>query len=313
MLADFQNEIVWAQKYRPRTVDECILPKGTKKEFLGFIESNQIPNLLCSSTTPGTGKTTVILALAKQLNFDTMMINASLDNGIDTVRNQIVQFSSSISFDHSRKLIFLDEADQLSMNAQTALRGTMEEFSSNVSFALTCNHVQKIIEPIRSRCTCIEFVVPQSERSEIAKQFLNRCYQILDTEKIDYDKKVVAELIKRHFPDFRRTINEIQRLSSGGISTGSLSTSSNSLAGLVSAIKANNFRDVRTWTAENDIDYGSVYSDLFSVMKDSVVPESMPPLVILLDDHQSNQGMCANQELHLLACSLKLMSECKFR
>lgn len=307
------NEVVWAQKYRPTTIEECILPDSTKNVFQGFVDSNTIPNLLCSSVTPGTGKTTAVLALANQTGYDTMMINASLDNGIDTVRNQIIQFSSSISFSGNRKLIILDEADQLSLNAQTALRGTMEQFSNNVSFALTCNTVQKIIEPIRSRCANIEFSINQSERAKVAKLFLNRCFEILNLEGVEYDKKVVAELVKRYFPDFRRTINEIQRLSSGRIDAGSLSNISNSLSLLVTAIKSSNFRDARTFVGENDIDYGPIYSDLYNALREVVVPESIPALIILLDDYQATQAMCANPEIHLLACIIKIMSECKFR
>jgi DNA polymerase III delta prime subunit len=310
---------LWVEEYRPSTIDECILPVEIKKTFKSILKQGEIPNLLLSGTA-GTGKTTVAKALCNELGCDVMMINGS-DEGrsIDVVRNQIKAFASTVSLNQSDKpkIVIVDEADYMNAESvQPALRNFIETFSNNCRFIFTCNYKNKIIPAIHSRCTVINFSIQAKDKEKLARQFLARLSTILDQENIEFEPKVVAELIIKHYPDFRRTINELQRYSvSGKIDTGILVTISEAnLVNLNKSLRDRHFGDMRKWVTDNiDQDPAGLYKDLYNNFYTSLKPESIPPMVILLADYQYKNAFVADPELNMVACLTEIMSECKFK
>jgi DNA polymerase III delta prime subunit len=303
------------EKYRPRKVSDCVLPESLSDTFQDIVKSGDIPNMILSGGA-GCGKTTVARALCDELGRDMMFINASEDGGIDTLRTRIRQFASAVSLSGSAKVVILDEADYLNpQSTQPALRGFIEEFSSNCRFILTCNFKHRIIEPLHSRCTTIDFKIPAKEKPKMAKQFLSRTKDILDKESVQYDERVLAELIIRYFPDFRRVLNEIQRYSvSGSIDTGILVTADIGAETLIKALKAKNFPDIRRWVVDNsDRDTAHIFRKIYETLLDSLQPTAIPQAVLVLSDYQHKAAFAADQEINLAACCIMLASECTFK
>ena len=310
---------LWVEAYRPSTIDECILPVEIKKTFKSILKQGDIPNLLLSGTA-GTGKTTVAKALCNELGCDVMVINGS-DEGrsIDIVRNQIKAFASTVSLNQSDKpkVVIIDEADYMNAESvQPALRNFIETFSGNCRFIFTCNYKNKIIPAIHSRCTVINFSIQNKDKEQLAGLFHKRLCTILEQENTDFDPKVVAELIIKYYPDFRRTINELQRYSvSGKIDTGILVTISEAnLLGLNKALKERHFGEMRRWVTDNiDQDPAGLFKELYQNFYNSLKPESIPPMVILLADYQYKNAFVADPELNMVACLTEIMCECKFK
>jgi DNA polymerase III delta prime subunit len=309
------NESLWVEKYRPKTIEECILPENYKSTFQEYVNKGEIPHLLlCGSA--GVGKTTVAKALCNEIGCDFLMINGSDESGIDTFRTKIKNYASAVSLTGGKKVIIIDEADYLNANStQPAMRAAMEEFAHNCTFIMTCNYKNRIIEPLHSRCAVIEFKLKNADKPIIAKQFFQRVSTILKSEGVDFDKQVVVEVIKKYFPDFRRTLNELQRYSASGcIDSGILSAVADvSLAGLVKALKDQNFTEMRKWVTENGGDdpvrmYRRIYDALYEVMDKSTIPNA----VIILAKYQYQAAFVADQELNLTACFTEMMVECKF-
>ena len=310
-----RDEFLFVEKYRPTTIDNCILPYTLKNTFQEFVNLQKIPNLLLSGG-PGIGKTTVARALCEQVNADYIMINGSEESGIDVLRTKIKDFASTVSFTGNRKIVIIDEADYLNpQSTQPAMRGFIEQFSGNCGFILTCNFKNRIIAPIHSRCSVIDFKIANGDKQKMAAMFMRRVVEILDNENITYDKKVVAELITKHFPDFRRVLNELQRYSAGGtIDTGILSQLSDvSMKELISSLKDKNFKNMRKWVALNiDNDPQKIYRKLYDSMYDYLKPNAVPQTVITLADYQYKSAFVGDQELNLVACLTELMVECEF-
>ena len=303
------------EKYRPRKVSDCVLPESLSDTFQDIVKSGDIPNMILSGGA-GCGKTTVARALCDELGRDIMFINASEDGGIDTLRTRIRQFASAVSLSGGAKVVILDEADYLNpQSTQPALRGFIEEFSSNCRFILTCNFKHRIIEPLHSRCTTIDFKIPAKEKPKMAKQFLTRTKDILDKESVQYDERVLAELIIRYFPDFRRVLNEIQRYSvSGSIDAGILVTADIGAETLIKALKAKNFPDIRRWVVDNsDRDTAHIFRKIYETLLDSLQPAAIPQAVLVLSDYQHKAAFAADQEINLAACCIMLASECTFK
>jgi len=312
------SEFIWVEKYRPKTIEECILPQRTKKTFQDFVNKGEIPNMLLSGP-PGIGKTTVAKALCHQLGADFYVINGS-DEGrfLDTVRNNAKNFASTVSLtsDSKHKVIIIDEADNTTSDVQLLLRASIEEFSGNCRFIFTCNYKNKIIEPLHSRCSVVDFSVSKKDKPTIAAQFFQRLNTILEEEKIDADKKVVAELINKHFPDWRRVLNECQRYSvSGKIDSGILAAFSDvSVDELTKNLKEKNFPSVRKWVVDNlDNDptvlMRHVYDALYSTLKNT----SVPAAVLIIARYSYQTAFVADQEINLLACLTEIMVECEFK
>ena len=308
------EHLLWTEKYRPKNIEDCILPERLKKPFQEYVTQKNIPNLLLTGGA-GVGKTTVAKAMCNEIGCDFMIINGSDENGIDMVRNKITNYASSMSFTGGRKVIIIDEADYLSANAQAAFRNAIEEFAGNCSFIFTCNFKNKIIEPLHSRCAVIEFTLKASEKSSMAAQFFKRIQTILSDEEIAYETPVVAELIKKHFPDFRRVINELQRFSKfGKIDTGVLAQIIDvSLADIIKFIKDNDFGAIRKWVASNDVDPASLYRKLYDNLYEVLKPQSIPQAVIIIADYQYKQAFVADQEINLVACLTELMVSLEFK
>ena len=312
-----RDEFVWCQKYRPRTIDDCILPKSMKDTFSEFVSNGDIPNLLFSGSA-GTGKTTVARALCEELGCDYIIINGSESGNIDTLRNDIRNFASGVSFTNTgkRKIVILDEADYLNPSStQPALRGFIEEFSQNCGFILTCNFKNRIIEPIHSRCSVIDFRFSKKDSPKLALQFLKRTIEILDKESVKYNEKVLVELITKHFPDFRRILNELQRYSvSGEIDAGILtSISDQSIKDLMGFLKDKNWKDMRKWVVHNlDSDPSRVFRLIYDGLFNAVKPQSIPKAVITLADYQYKAAFVADAELNMVACLTELMVDLEF-
>jgi DNA polymerase III delta prime subunit len=309
------SESLWVEKYRPKTIAECILPESYKNTFQEYVNKGEIPHLLlCGSA--GVGKTTVAKALCNEIGCDFLMINGSDESGIDTFRTKIKNYASAVSLTGGKKVIIIDEADYLNANStQPAMRAAMEEFAHNCTFIMTCNYKNRIIEPLHSRCAVVEFKLKNADKPVIAKQFFQRVSTILKNEEVEFDKQVVVEVIKKYFPDFRRILNELQRYSaSGTIDAGILSAVADvSLSGLVKALKDQNFTEMRKWVAENGGDdpvrmYRRIYDALYDIMDKSTIPNA----VIILAKYQYQAGFVADQELNLTACFTEMMVECKF-
>ena len=313
-----RDEFLWVEKYRPKTIEDCILPERTKKTFLDFLDKGEVPNLLLSGPA-GCGKTTVAKALCNQLGVDFYVINGS-DEGrfLDTVRNNAKNFASTVSLtSQSRhKVIIIDEADNTTSDVQLLLRASIEEFSRNCRFIFTCNYKNKIIEPLHSRCAVVEFGIKGKEKQEVATCFFKRINSILEEEGIGYDKKVVAELINKHFPDWRRVLNELQRYSvSGRIDTGILATLSDiSVNDLIKNLKAKNFSEVRKWCVDNlDNDPAVLLRRIYDSLYTSLVPSTIPAAVLVIAKYQYQIAFVADQEINLLAALTEIMCECEFK
>ncbi len=308
---------LWSQRYRPRTISDCILPPVLKTTFQEFVDKKSIPNLLLSGRS-GVGKTTVARALCEELDADYVVFNGSLNLDKDTLRNEIKVFASAMSLmGRNRKYIIIDEADYLSANhVQPALRNFMEEYSNNVGFVLTCNFKNKIIPPLHSRCAVIEFVIPRIQRPHLAKEYLERLTNILDREKIEYDAPAVVGVVKHFFPDLRRTLNELQRYSvTGKIDSGILCTfAETSVEELIKHLKKNDFVAVRKWVGENqDIDAVELFRVLYDIASQHVQPKFIPDLVILLAKYQYQHSFVADQTINTTACLVEVMSEIQFK
>ena len=312
------SDFIWVEKYRPQTIDECILPDNIKKTFQDFVNHGEIPNMLLSGP-PGIGKTTVAKALCKELGVDYYVINGS-DEGrfLDTVRNNAKNFASTVSLtsDKKHKVIIIDEADNTTPDVQLLLRASIEEFSGNCRFIFTCNYKNKIIEPLHSRCAVVEFGIKGRHKQEIAAAFFGRLIHILDQERIDADKKVLAELINKHFPDWRRVLNECQRYSVGGkIDSGILAHFSDvRVNDLVNNLKQKDYAEVRKWCVNNlDNDPAVLMRRIYDSLYESLIPATIPAAVLILAKYQYQIAFVADQEINLLACLTEIMVECKFK
>ena len=309
------EHLLWTEKYRPQTIEDCILPKRLKEVFQQYASQKQIPNLLLTGSA-GVGKTTVAKALCQEAGCDYLVINGSDESGIDTFRVKIKNYASSMSFTGGRKVIIIDEADYLNPNStQPALRSAIEEFASNCSFIFTCNYKNRIIEPLHSRMAVIEFGLKNGEKMKMATEFLKKTEFILQTEKIEFDKRVVAELVTKHFPDFRRVINELQRYSQlGKIDVGVLAQVADvSITEIVKYIKDKDFGAVRKWVATNEIDPTTFFRKLYDNLYDFLKPHSIPQVILILADYQYKQAFVVDQEINTVACLIQIMAEGDFK
>lgn len=309
-----QDQFLWVEKYRPTTIDDCVLPERLKEAFSAFVAQDNIPNLLLTGG-PGVGKTTVARAMLEQIGADYIVINGSLNGNIDTLRNDIQQFASTISFSGGRKYVILDEADYLNANStQPALRNFMEEFSSNCGFILTCNFKNRIIEPLHSRCSVVEFKINKDELPQMAGQFFKRTIKILTVEGIEFDKAVVADLVSKHIPDFRRVLNELQRYSvNGKIDSGIMvNLSQESFKSLVGYLKSKDFKMMRQWVAENT-NTEAIFRLLYDSAYDCVKPSDIPTLILLLADYQYKDAFVADKEINLAAALTQIMVDVEFK
>ena len=308
------EHLLWTEKYRPQTVDDCILPDRLKQPFQEYVNQKQIPNLLLAGGA-GVGKTTIAKAMCNEIGCDFMVINGSDESGIDTFRTKIKNYASSMSLSGGRKVIIIDEADYLNPNStQPALRNAIEEFASNCSFIFTCNYKNRIIEPLHSRCAVIDFGLKNGEKAKMASAFFKRIQSILQSEKIDADEKVLAELIKKHFPDFRRVLNELQRYSQfGKIDTGILVQIADiSIDELSKHIVAKDFGAIRKWVSSHEIDNTSLFRKLYDTLSDTLKPSSVPQAVVILADYQYKAAFVADQEINTVACLTEIMVNCEF-
>jgi len=313
-----RDEFLWVEKYRPKKIEDCILPENIKKTFRDFLNKGEVPNLLLSGPA-GCGKTTVAKALCNELGVDSYVINGS-DEGrfLDTVRNNAKNFASTVSLssEAKHKVIIIDEADNTTPDVQLLLRASIEEFSNNCRFIFTCNYKNKIIEPLHSRCAVVEFGIQGKSKQEIAAKFFGRLVSILEQERIEADKKVLAELINKHFPDWRRVLNECQRYSVGGkIDTGILAHFSDvKVNDLIKNLKEKNFPEVRKWCVNNlDNDPGVPLRRIYDSLYASLVPSSIPSAVLIIAKYQYQIAFVADQEINMLACLTEIMVECKFK
>lgn len=309
-----EDEFLWVEKYRPRKLDDCILPASQKNIFKEMLAKGEIQNmLLCGGA--GMGKTTVARALCEELQTDYIIINGSEESGIDVLRTKIKQFASAVSFSGRPKVVILDEADYLNPNStQPALRAFIEEFSSNCRFILTCNFKNRIIPPLHSRTAVIEFKLPKAEKPKIAAAFFKRVNEILEIEKVEADGKVIAKVIEKHFPDYRRILNELQRYSgSGKIDEGIFTNLGESnMQELIATLKDKDWKKMRTWVVNNiDNDPQTIFRKLYDVLCDEVV--QIPQLVLLLADYQYKSAFCADQEINLVACLTEIMAAVEFK
>jgi len=312
------SDFIWVEKYRPKKIEECILPQGIKDTFLQFLKKGEIPNLLLSGPA-GCGKTTVAKALCHELGVDYYVINGS-DEGrfLDTVRNNAKNFASTVSLtsDSKHKVIIIDEADNTTSDVQLLLRASIEEFSKNCRFIFTCNYKNKIIDPLHSRCTVVDFSINKKDKPTIATQFFSRLTHILEQEKIDTDKKVVAQLINQHFPDWRRVLNECQRYSvSGKIDSGILAVFSDvAVNDLIKNLKEKNFSEVRKWVVANlDNETSILLRRIYDSLYDSLEHSSIPAAVLIIAKYQFQIAFVADQEINLLAALTEIMVECEFK
>ena len=307
---------LWVEQYRPKDIGACVLPSNLKDTLTEFVSEGNLPNLILSGG-PGVGKTTAAKAMLEQIGATYMMINGSEESGIDVLRTKIKNFASTVSLEGGRKYIILDEADYLNpQSTQPALRGFMEEFHKNCGFILTCNYKNRIIQPLHSRCSTIDFTIPKSEKPTLAKRFMERTINILDENEIKYEKRVVAEVINKHFPDWRRVLNELQRYSvSGKIDVGILvNISETNIKNLMLGMKKKEFTNVRKWVVDNlDNDPTRLFRKLYDNLYDYVDDGSIPHVVIILAEYQYKAAFVADQEINVMACLTEMMARAKFK
>jgi DNA polymerase III delta prime subunit len=313
------DDFLWVEKYRPKTVDDCILTDKLKATFKEFVNQKNVPNLLLSGSA-GCGKTTIAKAMLEELGCDYIVINGSLNANMDALRTQLSNYASAVSFSGTRKYVILDEADYLSAGGnspvQPALRNFMEEYSSNCGFILTCNFKNRIIEPLHSRCSVVDFKINKADLPSLSVQFLKRACMILDTEGVAYDKKVVAAVISKHSPDWRRVLNELQRYSATGkIDEGILvNFSDEAYKKLIGHLKQKDFGAARKWIAENiDIDTDMLFKSLYDNCYDLLVPQSIPDLILILAKYQYQAAFVANKEINLAAAIIEVLANCSFK
>ena len=310
------ESLLWVEKYRPRTIEDCILPESIKKTLRDVVSQNKIPNMMFTGTS-GIGKTTTARAICNETQADYLIINGS-DEGrmIDTLRTKLTQFCSTISLSGSRKVVIIDEADYMNADSvQPAMRNFTERFADNCSFIFTCNYKNRIIEPIHSRCAVIDFSLKNGEKQVIAARFMKRVESILAAESIDYDKEVIAKLVLKHFPDFRRVLNELQRYStSGEINSGVLANIKEmNLKELIDSLREKNFSKMRQWVVANvDNDPATVYRKIYDELYNVVDKGSIPQAVLTIAEYQYKSAFVADQEINLVACLVELMAECEF-
>jgi DNA polymerase III delta prime subunit len=312
------SNFIWVEKYRPKTIEDCILPENIKKTFSDFLNKGEIPNMLLCGP-PGVGKTTVAKALCNELGVDVYVINGS-DEGrfLDTVRNNAKNFASTVSLssDAKHKVVIIDEADNTGNDVQLLLRAFIEEFAGNCRFIFTCNYKNKIIEPLHSRCAVVEFGIKGKEKTQLAGSFFKRLQDILDAEGVRYDPKVLAELINKHFPDWRRVLNECQRYSVGGeIDSGILASFSDvAVNDLIKYLKEKNFTEVRKWVVANlDNDSSIILRRVYDALYSVLLPQSIPAAVLVIAKYQYQIAFVADQEINLLAALIEIMAECEFQ
>ena len=310
------TDFLWVEEYRPKTIDDCILPQSLKTLFTSFIQKGELSNILLSGP-PGIGKTTVAKALCDQLNCDWVMINGSEESGIDVLRSKIKNFASTVSLSGGKKVVILDEADYLNpQSTQPALRGFIEEFHKNCRFILTCNFKNRLIEPLHSRFSTIEFRIANKDKPKLASKLFERAVYILKEQNVDFDEPVLAELIKKHFPDFRKLINELQRYSvSGKIDAGILvNISDENLKTLLTHLKGKDFTEMRKWVVQNlDNDPVKIFRRIYDSMYEHLQPATIPHAVLIIADYQYKSAFVAEQEVNLVACLTELMSQVKFK
>jgi len=313
MIEDF----LWVERYRPKTVQESILPDDLKKTFQNFIDEKNIPNLLLTGTS-GVGKTTIARAMCNELGCDYIMINGSdAGRSIDALRNEIQNFASSVSFAGGRKYVIIDEADYMNPNSiQPALRSFMEEYSKNCGFILTCNFKNKIITPLHSRSTVIGFAINRADRAKMATDFMQRAETILKSEGVKYDKSVLAQVITKHFPDYRRILNELQRYgSTGSIDAGILvNWSDENLKSLMKVLKSKDFEGMRLWVSENkDVEPATLFREIFTKCSEYVKPNAIPGVVVTLGEYQYKHAFVADPEINIVACLTEIMVQAEFK
>jgi DNA polymerase III delta prime subunit len=311
-----KKDFLWTELYRPKTVDDCVLPQNLKDIFNAFVTEGEVPNLILSGSA-GVGKTTIARALLEQMDRDYMFINGSLEGrNIDTLRTLIKDYASSVSFKGGRKYVILDEADYLNaQSTQPALRNFMEEYSSNCGFILTCNFKNRIIDPLQSRCSVIDFKFGNAEKPDLAMQMFKRAIGVLDENNVEYNKKVVAEVVQKNFPDFRRVWNTLQQGAVlGAIDTGVITQSDDSVSTLVQHLKNKEFTEMRKWVAENsDVDSSMIFRKMYDGAYKFLAPESIPQLVVHIADYQYKSAFAVDQEINLVAFLTHVMLDCEWR
>ena len=309
------SEFLWVEKYRPHTIADCILPERLKKTFQEYVDSDTIPNLMLTGSA-GVGKTTVAKAMCDEIGINHLYINASENRGIDVLRTTIRGYASTVSLTGGRKVIILDEADYLTGEAQAALRGAIEEFSQNCTFIFTCNFKSRLIEALHSRCSVIDFALKSDEKAKMAMQLMKRMEYILTQESVTYDKAVVAKIIEKFFPDYRRTLNELQRYSSSGnLDAGIVAQLSDvrKIADLVKHLKDRDFGSMRKWcVANSDIEPARIYRKIYDSLYEYFKPESIPQAVVIISKYQYQAAFVADQEINRVACLTELMVDCEF-
>ena len=312
-----ENEFLWSERYRPQTIDDCVLPDVIKQTFKDYIAQGELPTFLLTGTA-GVGKTTVARALCEEIGADYLFINGS-DEGrsIDVLRTVVRSFASTVSLTDAKKMIIIDEADYMNANSiQPALRGFIEEFSANCRFIFTCNYANRIIEPLRSRCAIVDFKIDNKDKPELAGAFYKRAIGILKNEGIEFEPKVVAELITKYFPDYRRVLNEMQRYSvSGKIDAGILvNMSEQTFKELIGFLKDKNFTSVRQWVGKNsDTDSTALFRNIYDAASNVLQPVSIPELVLILAGYQYKAAFVADHEINTMACLTEIMRDCSFK
>jgi DNA polymerase III delta prime subunit len=309
------GEYLWVEKFRPKTVSDCILPDRIKKVFQSYVDTANIPNLMLTGSA-GVGKTTVAMAMCEEIGLNYMFINSSEERGIDMLRTKIRGYASTISLTGGRKVIILDEADYLTPDAQAALRGAVEEYSENCSFIFTCNFKSRLLDALHSRCSVIDFSLKADEKPRMAAQLFQRLSTILINQKVEYDKQVLIKIVEKFFPDYRRTLNELQRYSSGGsIDAGTLAQISDvrKIADLVGYLKEGNFAEMRKWVVTNsDIEPSRIYRKVYDSLYEYFKPASIPQAVVILARYQYQSAFVADQEINLVACLTEIMVDCEY-
>ena len=307
---------LWVEKYRPNAIRDCILPDNLKKTFTEFVNDKHIPNLILSGG-PGVGKTTVAKAMLEEIGATYMMINGSEESGIDILRTKIKNFASTVSLEGGRKYIILDEADYLNaQSTQPALRGFMEEFHKNCGFILTCNYKNRLIPPLHSRCSIVDFIIPKEQKPKLAQDFFIRVQNILNKEKVKFDPKAVAELLNKFFPDWRRVLNELQRYSASGIIDAGIlvNISDSNINELMHSLREKEFTNVRKWIVQNlDNDPVRIFRRVYDSLYDFLDGSTIPHAVVILADYSYKSAFVADQEINLLACMTALMGQVKFK